>query len=108
MASKYRASDQSLVQENREYRGTAGVSEGNRSFGFVPAFLDTRTGNVYRSRFADGRPAPLHVLDGLPMELRAANGTRGKSSGLEPCVVSGFLRADRFYTREQAAQAVSV
>ena len=53
-----------LARENRQFRHTAGVSEGCRSRHFVPAFYDAATGRSYPSRFADGRPAPLHLLDG--------------------------------------------
>lgn len=36
---------------------------------FPPAFLETETGVVYASCYADGRRAPFHLLDGLPNEL---------------------------------------
>lgn len=63
---------------------------------FSPAFLDTETRTVYRSRFFDGRPAPCHLLEGLPPAVV------GKRS-----LVCGFLRKGRFYTRAQAAAALA-
>jgi len=90
-----------LTRENLEYSGTGGVSENNRQQGFVPAFLDTATGHVYRSRFQDGRAAPVHVLSGLPHDLFDSD----SPPAIKQCVISGFLREDIFYSREQAAQA---
>ena len=52
-----------LAHEQARYAGTGGSSESNRVQGFEPAFLDMETGNVYPSRFADGRPASVHMLD---------------------------------------------
>ena len=51
-----------LRNENRAFRGTGGVSAGNRTSGFIPAFCDTTTGRVEPSRLADGRLAPMHLL----------------------------------------------
>lgn len=59
----------SLARENLQYTGTGGVSANNRDKGFIPAFMDTETGNIYRSCFANGMPAPVHVLAGLPENL---------------------------------------
>ena len=92
-----------LRNENRRYRGTGGVSRNNRSFGFVPAFLDTVTGKAYRSRFADGRDAPIHLLEGLPSHLltRAHEGLQAKEG-----VISGFLHGSDFLTRAEASAAL--
>ena len=57
-----------LVEQNRRFLRTGGVSVGNRGHGFHPAFVDRETGTVYIARFTDGRPAPMHILDGLPAE----------------------------------------
>jgi hypothetical protein len=92
-----------LERENTRYRGTAGVSEENRSLGFRPAFVDRETQAVYLSRFADGRPAPCHVLDGLPEELVLARRACGRVAMVKASVVSGFVRDGRFYTRSEAA-----
>lgn len=82
-----------FAQENHQYVNTGGISENNRNQGFVPAFLDINTGHVYRSRFENGLPAPIHMLSGLPNTIKNS-------------VVSGFLLEEIFYTREEAAAAV--
>jgi len=94
---------QVLRRQNLAFKGTGGVSAGNRCRGFAPAFLDTETGGVYLARFADGRPAPVHVLDGLPRELIVSRDPDGRCRDVKRSVVAGFVRAGRFYTREQAA-----
>ncbi len=96
-------SAQTLRRQNRHFRGTGGVSAENRAIGFTPAFLDTATDQVYRACFADGRPAPMHLLEGLPPAVVAARDVAGRVLALKPTVVAGFLREERFYTREQAA-----
>ncbi|HRP95694.1 MAG TPA: hypothetical protein PL143_05535 [Rhodocyclaceae bacterium] len=93
--------------ENRQFATTGGVSQNNRNGGFVPAFLDTTTGCVYRSCFANGAPAPMHLLDGLPLDLVVKREADGRVTALKPTLVAGFLRLNRFYTREQAAQFMS-
>ena len=95
-----------LRQENRVFRGTGGISQENQSVGFRPAFLDSDTGIVYPSLFANGQPARVHLLDGLPEELVLARHASGRVSAVKQSVVSGFVLRERFYTREQAAQAV--
>ena len=95
-----------LRRQNQVFRGTGGVSAENRTLGFVPAFLDTQTGAVYRACFADGRPAPMHLLDGLPPAVVASRDPTGRVTALKSSVQAGFLRAERFYTREQAAAAL--
>ncbi len=92
-----------LRQQNLAFKGTGGVSGGNRSQGFAPAFLDTETGRVYPARFADGRPAPMHLLDGLPQELIVSRDTASGCLAVKRSVVAGFVQAGQFYTREQAA-----
>ena len=85
-----------LRRDNLAFRGTGGVSEENRCMGFSPAFLDSTTGQLYPCRLPDGSPAPCHLLHGVPEALLV------KSS-----LVSGFIRDDRFYTREQAASILN-
>jgi hypothetical protein len=96
-----------LRAENRAFRGTGGLSENNRQRGFSPAFLDRSTGRVFRSCFANGCPAPMHLLDGLPEELVLARNDRGCVTAISNTVVAGFLREERFYTRDQAARLVA-
>lgn len=95
-----------LARENTRFAGTGGVSEGNRSLGFRPGFRDSRTGRVYASRFADGRPAPFHLLDGLPPHLISRYTESGRAIEAVGALESGFLADDRFLTREQAARAL--
>ncbi len=94
-----------LLSENRVYRGTGGISQENWSKGFVPAFLDIETGLVYRSCFADGRPAPIHLLEGLPAHLLRRTHATGQPAATDTTLVSGFLRQGKFLTRAEAAVA---
>lgn len=96
-----------LRDQNRRFRNTGGRSQENRSEGFQPAYNDTDTGEIYLSRFADGRPAPLHVLEGLPAELAVSRGKDGRITAVKATVIAGFARNGRFYTREEAAAAVT-
>ncbi|MBL8446048.1 MAG: hypothetical protein JNJ44_01405 [Zoogloeaceae bacterium] len=95
-----------LDRENEAYQGTTGVSAGNRSLGFRPGFLDRDTGEIFLSRFRDGRPAPFHLLDGLPDTVTERDET-GKVRAAKATLHSGFIRGDRFYSREEAANFVS-
>ncbi|MBD5802230.1 hypothetical protein AZOA_16560 [Azoarcus sp. Aa7] len=97
----------SLERENREFRNTGGRSEENRSLGFRPAFKDVASGAVYDSRFADGRPAPFHLLDGLPEEVVVQREPGGRVGRVKESIVSGFVLDGRFYTREEAAREVA-
>jgi hypothetical protein len=92
-----------LRQQNLAFQGTCGVSAGNRSQGFAPAFLDRETGMIYLARYADGRPAPLHLLEGLPQEVVVSRTADGQCTGVKPSLIAGFVRASQFYTREQLA-----
>ena len=87
------ATNKRLELENYQYENTGGVSENNRCKGFVPAFLDTNTGKIYRSCFANGLPAPIHILAGIPASILGT-------------IISGFLLNKIFYTREQAASSL--
>ena len=57
------------------------------------------------SRDADGSPAPSHIRDGVPVEWVSDYDAEGHVIALRPGVISGFLRAGRFYTRDQVAKA---
>ncbi len=96
-----------LKLENQRFEGTGGISVGNRPYGFLPAFRDSRTGHVYLSRFADGRLAPLHLLHSLPANLACKTNAAGHVVAVHSSVTAGFVHEDRFYTREQAANAVT-
>lgn len=95
-----------LKTENQVFRGTGGRSEENRSLGFRPAFKDMHSSRIYPSRFADGRPAPFHLLDGLPDEVVVARDVSGRVASIKSSVVSGFLRMGRFLTRDEAAAEI--
>lgn len=96
-----------LEIENACHRGTGGVSGENRGLGFRPAFMDSETRIVYLSRFADGRFAPVHVLDGLPDGVVLSRHASGRIERVKSSLVSGFVRSGRFFTREQAARAAA-
>ena len=95
-----------LMRENRAYRGSAGVSEGCREACFRPAFRDQETGMVYLSRYQNGHAAVFHTLEGLPDEVIAARYTNGKVAYAKNTLISGFLKAGTFYTRQEAADQV--
>lgn len=94
-----------LRNENAALAGTAGVSAGNAGLGFRPAFLDFSTLTIYPSRFADGRPAPFHLLDGLPDEVVADRSASGRVVAAKASLISGFERGGYFYTRQAALRA---
>lgn len=98
---------QVLKRENDQFMNTGGRSQENRSLGFRPAFMDRDTSAVYESRFANGLPAPVHMLDGLPSELIVQRSASGRVTAVKASVVSGFLLDDEFYTREEAARKVN-
>lgn len=95
-----------LAHENQRLADTGATSSGNRHRGFLPAFLETRTGEVFLSRFADGRLAPVHVLDGLPPALVTRRTPAGQVTAACGSVISGFVRAGEFYTRDETAQLI--
>lgn len=101
-----RITPRSLVAQNRRLRGRGARSQENHGLGFRPAFRDAETGCVYLSRFADGRPAPMHVLDGLPPHLVLQRGGGGRVRSARGSLVCGFVLGGRFYTREEAASVV--
>lgn len=96
--------EQLLLQENECFSDTPGISENNRERGFHPAFQDTETGNIYLSRFANGRPSPVHVLAGLPNELVTRYSASGEVCAVSPTVISGFVLDGRFYTRAEVIE----
>lgn len=97
--------EEMLRRENADHLGSGGRSEENFSLGFEPAFYDFATQRVYRSCFADGRPAPFHVLDGLPEEVIVDRIASGRVTSVKATIISGFVRNGFFYTRSAAARA---
>jgi hypothetical protein len=96
-------SQQILERDNRAYAGTSGISHNNRRLGFVPAYRNSYTDEVSISRFADGNPAPVHILDGLPDSWVMQRDRHGHVVKVRQGIVAGFLLEGKFYTREQAA-----
>lgn len=96
-----------LQDQNKRYMNTGGRSQENHSEGFRPAFSDTSTGVVYPSCFADGRLAPMHLLDGLPKDVVLERTTSGRVIAVKDSIVAGFIRAGQFYTRAEAAAAIT-
>ncbi|MBL3529125.1 MAG: hypothetical protein JMN27_16095 [gamma proteobacterium endosymbiont of Lamellibrachia anaximandri] len=97
-------SSHSLRYENHLFAKTRGISARNRDQGFLPAFRDTRSGLCVVSCFADGCPAPVHILDGLPDDWVGSRDANGHVLKAHAEIISGFLRNGRFYTREEACQ----
>lgn len=92
-----------LIRENRKHRGTCGVSHNNRRLGLAPAFRDGNSGRVEIARFADGRPAPMHLIAGAPDEWVIQRDKDGEVAALKETIVAGFFGNGRFFTREEAA-----
>ena len=84
-----------LCAQSDAYYGTSGCSEGNGGLGFRPAFLDADTGIVFCSRFLDGNPAPVHLLDGLPDDVVVSRTESGQVTAVKGgSLVSGFVQID--------------
>ncbi|HXZ48056.1 MAG TPA: hypothetical protein VEG27_03495 [Usitatibacter sp.] len=96
-----------LAGENRRHAGTGGCSAGNGGLGFQPAFLDFETQTIYPCRFANGLPAPFHVLDGLPETVVVDRAPSGRVIAAKATLISGFVRNGFFYTRGAAARAAA-
>ena len=98
---------QMLRSENQLFAGTGGISPNNRPQGFQPGFRDAESGQIAISSFADGSPAPIHVLDGIPAHWVTTRHPGGRVLSVKASVESGFIRGGRFYTRAEAAALVS-
>lgn len=97
-------STKAFVAESRAYEGRGGTSAEAGGWGLVPAFMDRASGRVYPACYADGRPAPLHLLDGLPESLVVYRDQGGRVRTVKASVVAGFSARGRFYTREEVAR----
>ena len=93
-----------LEHENQIYEGRGGVSQENRSRGFLPAFYDTETQTVDISRFANGFPAPIHLFEGVPEEWVVKRDQFGRITAIKSSIIAGFVREGRFYTREEVVR----
>jgi hypothetical protein len=98
-------SEKQLQHENAVHTGTGGRSQESTGLGFKPAFLDFQTQKIYPSRFADGRLAPFHLLDGLPDEVVVDRASSGRVVTAKATLISGFVRNGFFFTRAAAAKA---
>lgn len=97
----------SLRDENVLFANTRGVSRNNRDLGFRPGYLNCNTGEQTLSRYSDGRPAPIHLLDGLPESWVSERDPDGRVAKAVPGVVAGFIRGSVFFTREEALKATA-
>jgi hypothetical protein len=75
--------------------------------GFQPAFFDFLTQTIYPSVFADGTPAPFHILEGLPRELIVDRARSGRVIAMKATVLSGYERNGYFFTDKSVQRAIS-
>ncbi len=97
----------SLRDENVLFEHSKGIRRNNDHQGFVPGFRLSATGELAVSRYADGSPAPIHMLDGLPEDWIGGRDTEGHVTSTRPGVVSGFIREGRFFTREEVVRTTA-
>ena len=97
--------EQTLRHQNLAFAGTNGISQNNCTLRFVPAFRDEDTGRVEIARFENGKPAPAHLIVGLPQEWAVAFTDDGSILAIKPSITAGFVRDSEFFTREEAAEA---
>jgi hypothetical protein len=83
---------ETLRRQNLAFVGIGGVSEQNRSDGFRPAFYNVATGQAELCRFSDGRPASMHLPEGLPCPWVVKQDAQGRVSALKATVIAGFIR----------------
>ena len=102
-----RMTNERLELDNIVYAGSGGISQENHSQGFFPAFYDQETGEIELSRFANGTPAPVHLLEGLPDAWVVERDREGITRAIKQSVVAGFVRGGLFFTRQQAAQSLA-
>ena len=80
-------------------------ADATRSFDFRPAYFDFATCTLYLSRFENGLPAPIHLLEGLPDEAVAVRSPCGRVLAPRATIIAGFERNGFFYTRSAAMRA---
>lgn len=105
--------EQCMTQERLEletelYEDTGATSAHCRPFGFRPAFYDTSSRTIHLSRFADGRLAPIHLLDGLPEQVVVSRDATGRIEAVSDAIVSGFEMYGRFYTRDEVSSMLAL
>ncbi|RMG56615.1 MAG: hypothetical protein D6717_06300 [Gammaproteobacteria bacterium] len=71
------------------------------AFGFLPAFRDLQSGETHLCVDAHGRPARMHLLDGLPRHWAEEFDAEGRITALHEHIMAGFLRQGRFHTLDE-------
>ena len=74
--------------------------------GFQPAYFDFLTQTIYPSVFADGTPAPFHILEGLPEEVVVDRARSGRVVTTKASLLTGYERNGFFYTKPTVARAI--
>ena len=75
--------------------------------GFQPAFMDFLTQTIYPSVFADGTPAPFHILEGLPAEVIVDRARSGRVVSTKATLLSGYERNGYFFSPSTVARAIN-
>lgn len=94
-----------IKRDNRKYAKSNGISRNCKALGFLPAFKDSVTGEIYLSRFADGSTAPIHMLDGMPDHWVIERDADDRVLKIRGSITAGFIRDGRYYSREELANA---
>ena len=79
-----------------DFSGRAVYTEA--SFGFMPAFMQVNTRETHLAAYCDGRPAVMHILDGVPDYWVDVWGHDGRALSLKAGIVAGYMRTGHFYT----------
>ncbi len=74
--------------------------------GFQPAYFDFLTQTIYPSLFADGTPAPFHILEGLPSEVVVDRARSGRVVTTKATLLAGYERNGFFYANATVARAI--
>lgn len=88
-------------QQYYNYRQSGSTIFSDAAFGFMPAFMDIITEEIHLSTYDDGKPAVLHVLDGLPVSWIDVWGEDGRADSVRTGVIAGFMRGGHFYTIDE-------
>lgn len=75
--------------------------------GLVPAFHDTRTGEVRLASTADGVPSAVHEFARLPAHWIVERDQLGEPLALHPAIVAGYRRGDRFLALEEILSPIA-
>jgi hypothetical protein len=97
-----------LNKEVAKYRGTGGISTEAKANKFKPAFKDQETGKIYPSTTESGKPAGVHLLEGLPEDVVTTRHEDGEIDGVKDSIISGFIKDGKFFTRDEAVKSQQV